>query len=472
MVGWLEGFLSPGLVSWLKEFLPIAALLAVVALVLRRLPRIELGHSPAFLRRRLWNWLPLGLSYAFLYMARYNLDVAKNAGLMDKADLGVVSAIGAWVYGTAFVINGPLTDRLGGRKTIMIAAIGAAAANLLMGALVLARWSGTSPIEHAALWFGALYGANMYFQSFGAVSIVKVNAQWFHLRERGTFGGIFGILISLGIYFAYDWNRRLLAVLPLEWVFFVPALLLIAFAVIDMFLVFDRPSHTGHPDFDTADASSGDAGPALRVRQVFGKMLRNPIIMTIAVIELISGCVRGGVQKWSYVFLKEAGQAASFVYENWGMLLCCAGILGGVVAGTISDRVFQSRRGPSAALLYGLVVAALAAASALIASPAVGLVFVLVMMSIIGVHGMLSGTASMDFGGTRNVGVAVGIIDGFVYLGSGLQSIVFGWVLPAGEAQRDPSNWRLLPLLAGGVAVIGLLLCTRIWNARPGAAAH
>jgi OPA family glycerol-3-phosphate transporter-like MFS transporter len=52
-----------------------------------------------------------------------------------------------------------------------------------------------------------LNALNMYFQSFGAVSIVKVNAPWFHVRERGVLGGLFGILISLGLYFSYDWSR-------------------------------------------------------------------------------------------------------------------------------------------------------------------------------------------------------------------------------------------------------------------------
>ena len=42
----------------------------------------------------------------------------------------------------------------------------------------------------------------------------------------------------------------------------------------------------------------------------------------------------------------------SFVPQNWGMLLCCAGIMGGVFAGVISDRVFGSRRGPVAGILY------------------------------------------------------------------------------------------------------------------------
>jgi OPA family glycerol-3-phosphate transporter-like MFS transporter len=42
----------------------------------------------------------------------------------------------------------------------------------------------------------------MYFQSFGSMSIIKVKAYWFHVRERGVFGAIFGTLISIGIYMA------------------------------------------------------------------------------------------------------------------------------------------------------------------------------------------------------------------------------------------------------------------------------
>jgi MFS transporter, OPA family, glycerol-3-phosphate transporter len=49
----------------------------------------------------------------------------------------------------------------------------------------------------------------MYFQSYGAVSIIKVKAYWFHVRERGVLRAIFGTLISLGIYFAFDWGQAL-----------------------------------------------------------------------------------------------------------------------------------------------------------------------------------------------------------------------------------------------------------------------
>ena len=458
--------------KWLHELPAIVGLLVAVAIVLTRLPRVELGHSAGFRRRRLWNWLPLGLTYAFLYMARYNLDVAKNAGLMDKGDLGTISAIGMWVYGVSFLLNGPLTDRLGGRKTIIIAAAGAAVSNILMGVMVVTQWSGHSYLENAVPTFGVLYGANMYFQSFGAVSIVKVNARWFHLRERGTFGGIFGILIALGLYFAYDWNKLIVDSLPLEWVFFVPALLLVAFLLIDTFLVFDRPSDTGHVDFDVADATSDD-DDKLTVKQVFMKMFAHPVVMTIAVVELMTGFVRGAVMKWTYIFLPETGHAGSYIYKHWGMTICIAGILGGVVAGTVSDRLFHSRRGPSAAMLYALTAAVLALTVTLIHSAAAAVLFAGAMMALIGIHGMLSGTASMDFGGTRNVGVAVGIIDGMVYLGNGAQSLLYGNILPekskpgevAGPA-ADAANWLSLPIICAAVAAVAFIVCLRLWNAR------
>ena len=60
-----------------------------------------------------------------------------------------------------------------------------------------------------------IWGINGYFQSFGALSIVKVNAQWFHVRERGTFAGVFGVLIRLGLILAFSGVPFILTVLPL-----------------------------------------------------------------------------------------------------------------------------------------------------------------------------------------------------------------------------------------------------------------
>ncbi len=484
--------------DWLRELAPILILLAAVAVVIARLPKVEgLGHSDAFRRRRVLNWLPLGLTYAFLYMGRYNLKVSKMAfedmqnaaghAVMGNADFAFIFGVGVVVYGVSFVINGPLTDRFGGKRAILVGAGGSLLMNALMGLATLALLDGWSlaPFvsEHFRTLFSVLYGANMYFQSFGAVAIVKVNAPWFHVRERGVFGAIFGILISLGIYFAFDWSYFILEHFgshALAWVFGVPTLLLAVFWTIDLLWVKDTPGRAGFTDFDTGDASSGDDGPQMHPIAVFRMMLRNKVIMTIAAVEFCSGFLRQAIMQWYRTFAKQTDAVlhlkGDFVYDNWGMLLCVAGILGGVVAGVISDHVFGSRRGPVAALLYGLLLLGAIALSFVYTTPAVGWLVVFMSMAVIGVHGMMSGTASMDFGGRRNAGIAVGIIDGFVYLGTGAMSLTYFLLLPEEEFDAagnltgpvlDPKNWIAWPLAMIPFAALGLFLATRLWNARP-----
>jgi len=162
-----------------------------------------------------------------------------------------------------------------------------------------------------------------------------------------------------------------------------------------------------------------------------------------------------------------------FVYENWGLMLCLAGIFGGMFAGVISDYLFQSRRGPVAAVLYGIMVVGAILIWPLLNLPStIGWVAVVMSMSVIGVHGMLSGTASADFGGKKNAGVAVGLIDACVYLGTTVQSFLLGRVLPEkGTLEAaDVANWGLWPMAMLPVAILGLVLSVTVWNAKPKAA--
>jgi OPA family glycerol-3-phosphate transporter-like MFS transporter len=238
-------------------------------------------------------------------------------------------------------------------------------------------------------------------------------------------------------------------------------------------VVRDSPARAGLADFDTGDATSGQthADPlAVVVRKLFAQ----PVIWIIVVIEFCSGFLRQSAMKQFRPFAVAVGEADTVVYAKWGMLLCVAGILGGVFAGFVSDHVFGSRRGPVSSILYaGLLLGAIVCWMAL-GTPGVGWSIVFMSLCVIGVHGMLSGTASADFGGTKNAGVVTGIIDGFVYLGGALQAWIFTMSLPTGPAAKDPHAWGVWPLWMIGVAAVGLLLCTRVWNARPkpGGGAH
>lgn len=172
-----------------------------------------MNHPAAYRRRRFFNWFPLGLTYATYYMGRYNLNVTSETIMhrfdLSKADFGMIATAGFWTYALAVIFNGPLADRIGGKKSILIGAAGSCALNLLVGALFLNGWQ-TKIIVGMSL----LNAVNMYFQSFGALSVVKVNAPWFHVRERGIFGGVFGIMISSGYFLALTVGGWILAHLP------------------------------------------------------------------------------------------------------------------------------------------------------------------------------------------------------------------------------------------------------------------
>jgi len=118
-----------------------------------------------------------------------------------------------------------------------------------------------------------------------------------------------------------------------------------------------------------------------------------------------------------------------------------------------------------AGLLYGLMFFATLLMVFTVKGNEVFLAISVVAMSfcVIGTHGMLSGTSTMDFGGKRAAATAVGLIDGFVYLGTGFQSICLGFI--------TTSNWAWWPIFLIPFTLIGFGLAVKIWKAMPKPAA-
>ncbi len=422
-----------------------------------------MNHSDAYRRRRFLNWFPLGVTYAAYYMGRYNLNASSTTMManfhLTKAEFGMIGTAGFWTYALAVAFNGPLADRIGGKKSILIGAAGAAALNLIIGLLFLNGWQ-TKLIVGMSL----LYAVNCYFQSFGALSVVKVNAPWFHVKERGIFGGVFGIMISSGYFLALTVGGWILSYMPWYWVFLVPSMLLAVMFFVDYFLVKDKPSQAGFADFDTGDATSKDADKdkpvdfAYLVRRVFS----NPVILTIIAAEFCTGFVRQGVVFWYVPFLKEVHgiEHGTTLYSIASTGITVGGILGGLLCGYLSDHVFQSRRPPVAFIFYiGQIVALLLLGAA--TSPTVAAFLIpFTVMWVFGVHGMLSATSAMDFGGTKAVATVTGICDGVQYIASGLTGFFLGGVL-------DKYGWGVWTWVIIPFAVVGALLMTRLWNETP-----
>jgi len=457
-------------------------------------------HSISYRFRRALNWVPLGLAYAFMYMGRYNLTVSKSIfgdNIMTKAQFGDIFAAGAWVYSLSFLVTGPLTDKLGGRVSMLIGTAGTIIANFIMGLIIygIYKWNWNVSIYHSFLF---LYALNMHFQSYGAISIVTVKAPWFHVRERGNFSTIFGTMIAFGLYFAFDWGfaiaeasraikgenpsffaKLFASIFGLggkginqDWaLFFVPAIILSVLWIIMFLFLKNKPSDAGYPNFDTGEDSLSKTGERVPAKEVFIKILTHPVLIIVCFIEFSSGVLRNGIMHWYMIFASEVGFKNSFwVTKNWGLILLIAGVSGSIMTGWFSDKFFNSRRAPMATILYALMFFSVGIMALKLGSTNlwwVGICVIIISMAVTGIHGILSGTATADFAGSKNAGAATGIVDGMVYLGTGLQSIVIGHLTPVGEIAKDPSNWVKWPIFLIPFTIIGFVLSLKIWNALP-----
>ena len=108
--------------------------------------------------------------YASYYMCRYNFRFA-TPGMIEEYGFSktqIADMLSAWsiAYGTGQLVNGLLTDRIGGKAAMLIGAIGTVAVNLVFG---FASFVGTFS-TFALIWL-----VNGWFQSFGAPRMVKID---------------------------------------------------------------------------------------------------------------------------------------------------------------------------------------------------------------------------------------------------------------------------------------------------------
>ncbi len=420
-------------------------------------------HSAAFRQRRALNWLVLGTTYATMYMARYNLSFANKALSdtfgWDKAQIGAIISTMLTIYGFSALFNGPIADRIGGRKAMLIGVCGAIAANLAFGLGAYLGFLGTGTLLLA--YFSTVWAMNGYFQSYSALSLIKVNSAWFHVRERGVFSAIFGSMIQSGRFLIYLIGPIAVTMLPWQWVFFIPAGTMCVMVVMTFLFVQDSPRHAGLEDFDTADASSGDT-EKVDLKYLTKKVFTNPVTITIAVAEFCTGFVRHGFEQWFPRYMQEAQHLAlnSSIFKQGSMGVVAAGILGAFAAGTISDWVFKSRRPPVAFFGYFLQIASLAV---IWWAPGITLIiaaFIVNSFAISMVHSMLSGTASMDFGGKKAAASATGMFDGMQYIGGSVVGIGMGWML-------ERFGWGAWGPSMIGFSLVGAVLMLFLWNVVP-----
>jgi OPA family glycerol-3-phosphate transporter-like MFS transporter len=433
------------------------------------------AYPAGFRPRRGLNWFIIGLLYASFYMCRYNFRFA-TPGMVAEfgfTTFQITGMLSAWsiAYGTGQLVNGLLTDRIGGKIAMLIGAAGTIIINLIFG---FASFAGTFT-TFAAIWL-----MNGYLQSFGAPGMIKMNAAWFRRTERGTFAGIFGFMIQLGQFAINNLAPVILAGFTVgvwvvakndwHWLFRIPPMFVAVSAVLLVIFVKDTPEEAGYHGL-IEEAESGDTSSRASLRESFTTIFTHPLIWFYALAYACTGAVRNSSDQLMILYFHDQlklNLAEKPAAVLWTVnLMPLVAVLGSFSAGLVSDKFFKGHRSPVAMTLYFVECAVILIGAVVIAAGVVGptpfgiffgcLFLVLVALTANSTHAIVGTAAPMDIGGRKMAGFASGVIDSFQYYGTAIALPVTGWLI-------DRYGWGVwYPMMAsfGAMGGVSMLMVMR-----------
>jgi OPA family glycerol-3-phosphate transporter-like MFS transporter len=414
-------------------------------------------YPPGFRARRGLNWGTIGLLYASFYLCRYNFPIANEAISKEfgfnKEQMGLIISTVFLAYAVGQITNGLLTDKVGGKRAMLIGAAGTILFNILFG--IASFWG--------FFWlFLTIRGIDGYLQSFGAPGMIKMNTAWFHRKERGRFAGIFGFMINLGRFAANSLVPAIMAggmlfgILSIpphhwRWAFIIPAFVAAGVAIVMALVVKETPEDAGYhrPDPDE-HYDPNEPDPALWT--VIKVIASNPAVWICALAYACTGAVRQGIDQWFPRYLSEVYHVdfKSAQFKTIAFLLPLVATLGSLASGYVSDLFFAGRRAPVAAARYAIETVIILLAAQVSTVNAVIVFFVLIAFTANSTHSILGTAAAMDIGGRKMAGFASGCIDSFQYFGGALA----GWLLGS-IVER---NWGHYFYFMAPFGVLGALL--------------
>ncbi len=398
---------------------------------------IRIKYPPGFRARRGLNWGFIGLLYTSFYMCRYNFSIANKAISTEfgfnRGQMGYIITTALFAYACGQIINGLLTDQIGGKRAMLIGAAGTITMNLLFGAASFAGLLGL---------FIAIRGVDGYLQAFGAPGMVKINTAWFSHRERGRFSGIFGFMINLGRLGIFTLGPALLAGFTIlgiihvpqlhwRWLFWTPSVICAIAAVGMALTVKETPEEAGFHDVIPDDSAPGQSGVRAHIGHVLRTIISNPAVWVTALAYACTGAVRQAVDQWFPRYMQDLYRVdlGSAQFQFLAFLIPFVASVGSLTAGYVSDTVFHGRRAPVAAVLYFMETVIILLAARFHSPNSAIVFFSLISFTANSTHSILGSAAPMDIGGRRMAGFALGLIDSFQYFGGSLAGYFLGKLL-------------------------------------------
>lgn len=411
-------------------------------------------HQAARLFRLRWTAFTIvGLAYVLSFFHRFAPAAVsgdlQQAFQTSAAALGGLAATYFYVYTVMQIPTGVLVDTMGPRRVVAIGGVIGGLGSVLFG------MADTLAMASAGRMLVGL-GVSVMF-----ISMLKLNASWFHDRHFATATGATILLGNAG---------SLLAASPLAWalgfvtwrtIFIAVGLFSLVLAALSWLLVRDHPGAAGLPSLRELDGQAAHAAHAGHWYDGLMIVLKNRATWPgLWVNTGIAGSLFAFGGLWAVPFLHDAYGMDRAAATGHTTLLLAGFAIGALFIGTLSDRV--GRRKPvmiSGALVYGLCWLPMLSGMNMggLSSHLLFLVMGLAAPSF-----TLTWSCAKEVNPPALSGMATSVVNVGAFLGTAIMQPLVGWAIDYVHAQHPQDAPGLGDYQSGlgimaGFALLGLV---------------
>jgi sugar phosphate permease len=381
------------------------------------------------------------IGYVGYYLCRKNLSAAlpllSSEFGYTNTDLGLIALYSEIAYAIGKFINGPLGDKIGGRKIFLLGMLGAIGSNLLFS------------LGSNLIYFIITWCVCRYFLSMGWGGLTKMIGSWYEPEKNGTVMGF----ISLNFQFGGVISTLFAAFLVANgagWreIFIYPPILLALIFIWSYFCSKESPEDI-YKDTNFAKSNTGKksiVSQSLDKNDHKGKpidiikdLLKLSLFRQLLLYSFLTTFLRSIFFFWTPKLLVDIGMGTTNAILK-SALFPLLGCIGTIFLGWYTDK--YAKNGDRAKMLWimlsGLVLSLIAISVIMNSGDFNKDVIVLLLglcgFFLLGPYSMSSGCLTLDIAGSEAAGSSTGIIDGLGYLGgalavwsAGILSDQLGW---------------------------------------------
>ena len=387
------------------------------------------GAYKSLRNRTFWG---VTVAYSLYYVCRMSINVVKqpliDEGILSAGQLGLIGSALLFVYAVGKFLNGFIADYCNIRRFMATGLFVSALVNLLMG--VFGLFDNMLPTMLIFMSFAILWGINGWMQSMGSAPGVISLSRWFPQSKRGSYYSLFSSSPYVGEFISYNVLAVVVGWLGWQAGFIVAALAGLAGALIILLFVSDTPESKGLPSVQELSGEALTKEDNMPTRELQKMILRHPGIWVIAISSAFIYITKYAVAGWGVLFLQKARGFDLAEASQRIAFSAVFGILGTVLAGWMSDRMFKGDRARPA-VLSGII-----STSSLILFLFVGGGFVLNIFYVslfslsTGIlYCIVAGLMAVDIVPRKATGAALGVVGISSYVAAGLQDIASGYLI-------------------------------------------